>query len=142
MNIDTTDGRAESVRRVPRRPGNGAAVDRPSGIRINVMTADAAHLTAPCVAGTPGPGHDLKSAPMPELGEKLDYSQDGLSKADATRRLAHYGPNEIADHKTNPLLKFLSYFWGPIPWMIEIAVILSGAVGHWPSRPTMVGGAA
>ena len=47
-------------------------------------------------------------------------------------RLAQYGPNEIAEHKTNPLLKFLSYFWGPIPWMIEIAVILSGAVGHWP----------
>ena len=96
------------------------------------MTADAAHLTPPRAAGTPGPGHDLKSAPMLELGEKLDYSQDGLSKAEATRRLAHYGPNEIADHKTNPLLKFLSYFWGPIPWMIEIAVILSGAVGHWP----------
>jgi len=34
-----------------------------------------------------------------------------------------------ADH---PLLKFLSYFWGPIPWMIEAAVILSGAVQHWP----------
>ena len=46
--------------------------------------------------------------------------------------MAQYGPNEIAEHKTNPLLKFLSYFWGPIPWMIEIAVILSGAVGHWP----------
>jgi hypothetical protein len=28
-----------------------------------------------------------------------------------------------AEHKTNPLLKFLGYFWGPIPWMIEIAVI-------------------
>ena len=46
--------------------------------------------------------------------------------------MAQYGPNEIAEHKTNSLLKFLSYFWGPIPWMIEIAVILSGAVGHWP----------
>ena len=57
---------------------------------------------------------------------------DGLSKAEAHERLAQYGPNEIAEHKTNPLLKFLSYFWGPIPWMIEIAVILSGAVGHWP----------
>ncbi len=29
-------------------------------------------------------------------------------------------------------LKFLSYFWGPIPWMIEVAVILSGVVQHWP----------
>ncbi len=96
------------------------------------MTADAPHFTPPRSAGTPQPGHDLKSAPMPELEEELGYSPDGLSSAEATRRLAQYGPNEIADHKTNPLLKFLSYFWGPIPWMIEIAVILSGAVGHWP----------
>ena len=69
---------------------------------------------------------------MPELEKELGYSPDGLGTAEATRRLAQYGPNEIAEHKTNPLLKFLSYFWGPIPWMIEIAVILSGAVGHWP----------
>ena len=46
--------------------------------------------------------------------------------------MAQYGPNEIAEHKTNALLKFLTYFWGPIPWMIEIAVVLSGVVGHWP----------
>ncbi len=42
-----------------------------------------------------------------------------------------YGPNEIAEHAENPLLKFLGYFWGPIPWMIEAAVILSGVVRHW-----------
>ena len=34
--------------------------------------------------------------------------------------------------KANPLLKFLRYFWGPIPWMIEIAVVLSGVLKHWP----------
>jgi H+-transporting ATPase len=28
-------------------------------------------------------------------------------------------------------MKFLSYFWGPIPWMIEAAVIFSAAVGDW-----------
>jgi H+-transporting ATPase len=96
------------------------------------MTADAPHFAPPHSAGTPEPGHDLKSAPMPEVKEELDYCPDGLSSAEAARRLAHYGPNEIAEHKTNPLLKFLSYFWGPIPWMIEIAVVLSGVVGHWP----------
>ncbi len=37
-----------------------------------------------------------------------------------------YGPNEIEEKKTNPFLKFLCYFWGPIPWMIEVAVVLSG----------------
>src|ERR1700728_4976783 len=69
---------------------------------------------------------------MPEVEEELGYSPGGLSQAEAAKRLKQYGPNEIADHKTNPLLKFLRYFWGPIPWMIEIAVVLSGAVGHWP----------
>ena len=39
-----------------------------------------------------------------------------------------YGYNELPEEKTNPLLEFLSYFWGPIPWMIEGAVILSALV--------------
>jgi H+-transporting ATPase len=29
-------------------------------------------------------------------------------------------------------LKFLTYFWGPIPWMIEAVVILSAVARHWP----------
>ena len=45
---------------------------------------------------------------------------------------SQYGPNEIVEKKVNPLLKFLTYFWGPIPWMIEAAVILSGVLKHWP----------
>src|SRR5271154_3969312 len=42
------------------------------------------------------------------------------------------GSTRIEEKKTNELLKFLSYFWGPIPWMIEAAVILSAAARHWP----------
>ncbi len=75
---------------------------------------------------------DLKSLPMAEVEKKLGASSDGLSQAEAQKRLTQYGPNEIEEKKTNLLLKFLSYFWGPIPWMIEIAVILSGVVRHWP----------
>jgi H+-transporting ATPase len=75
---------------------------------------------------------DLKSLPLPEVEKRLGSSPDGLRQADAQKRLAQFGPNEIEEKKTNPFLKFLSYFWGPIPWMIEVAVILSGVVGHWP----------
>jgi len=75
---------------------------------------------------------DLKSLPLQELEKKMGSSPDGLSQAEAQRRLAQYGPNEIAEKKTNPFLKFLTYFWGPIPWMIEVAVILSALVRHWP----------
>ena len=84
----------------------------------------------------PGPapavGDDLKSLPLPEVGKRLGSSPDGLSQAEAQERLARYGPNEIEEKKENPLLKLLAYFWGPIPWMIEAAVILSGVLRHWP----------
>ena len=75
---------------------------------------------------------DLKSLPMPEVEKKLGSSPDGLSQAEAQKRLTQYGPNEIEEKKTNPFLKFLTYFWGPIPWMIEAAVILSAVARHWP----------
>ena len=74
---------------------------------------------------------DLKSLPMPELQAQLRSSPDGLSQAEAQKRLVQYGPNEIEEKRKNPFLKFLTYFWGPIPWMIEGAVILSGVVRHW-----------
>ncbi len=79
----------------------------------------------------PNAKDDLKSLPLPEVEKKLGSSPDGLSQAEAQKRLTQYGPNEIEEKKTNPFLKFLSYFWGPIPWMIEAAVILSGVVRHW-----------
>jgi H+-transporting ATPase len=80
----------------------------------------------------PNSKDDLKSLPMPELQAKLGSSPDGLSQAEAQKRLTQYGPNEIEERKTNPFLKFLTYFWGPIPWMIEAAVILSAVARHWP----------
>jgi H+-transporting ATPase len=79
----------------------------------------------------PAPKDDLKSLPMPELMKKLGASVDGLTQAEAQKRQAQYGPNQITEKKTNEFLKFLTYFWGPIPWMIEVAVILSALVQHW-----------
>jgi H+-transporting ATPase len=79
-----------------------------------------------------GAKDDLKTLPMAEVEKKLGSSPDGLTDAEAKKRLTQYGPNELIEKKTNLLLKFLSYFWGPIPWMIEVAVILSGVVRHWP----------
>jgi H+-transporting ATPase len=55
------------------------------------------------------PKDDLKSLSLPEVEKKLDSSPDGLSQAEAVKRLTQYGPNEIAEKKTNAVLKFLSY---------------------------------
>ena len=74
---------------------------------------------------------DLKSIPMADLLAKLQSSPKGLTQAEAAKRLTQDGPNALKVEKTNAFLKFLTYFWGPIPWMIEAAVILSGVVRHW-----------
>ena len=59
--------------------------------------------------------NDLKSLPIAELQNKLESSPDGLTQAEAKKRLTQYGPNEIEEKKTNSFLKFLTYFWGPFP---------------------------
>ena len=43
--------------------------------------------------------NDLKSLPMPEMLKRLDSSPDGLSQAEAQKRPAQYGPNEIKEQK-------------------------------------------
>jgi H+-transporting ATPase len=74
---------------------------------------------------------EFQKMPIEKLEDVLKASSEGLSQAEAKQRLDQYGYNEISEEKTNPYLKFLSYFWGPIPWMIEVAVILSALVQHW-----------
>lgn len=68
---------------------------------------------------------------LSQLEERLHCTIDGLTTADAQKRLSDTGYNELTEVETSVVLKFLSYFWGPIPWMIEIAAILSAAVQHW-----------
>ncbi|MGD8726140.1 MAG: plasma-membrane proton-efflux P-type ATPase [Gemmatimonadales bacterium] len=55
----------------------------------------------------------------------------GLASTEARRRLVKWGPNALEEKRTRPLAKLLSYFWGPIPWMIEVAAVLSIVVHHW-----------
>lgn len=76
--------------------------------------------------------NDLKDLSVTELIKRLNTSEDGLSQDQAQQRIEKYGYNEITEKETNPLLKFLAYFWGPIPIMIIIAAVLSAVLQHWP----------
>jgi H+-transporting ATPase len=69
--------------------------------------------------------------PLEDVLEQLGASRDGLSQEEAEQRLERFGPNELAEKTVHPILKLLSYFWGPIPWMIEAAALLSALVRHW-----------
>ena len=70
--------------------------------------------------------------------EKPDYGdlpagdlKTGLTSAEVQTRLARFGRNTIAEKRVSPVRKFLGYFWGPIPWMIEVAALLSAILRHW-----------
>ncbi|HEX9056964.1 MAG TPA: plasma-membrane proton-efflux P-type ATPase [Ktedonobacterales bacterium] len=63
----------------------------------------------------------------------------GLTTAEAQRRLERVGYNEVVQASVRPLPKLLSYFWGPIPWMIEAAVIVNGLVRNWPMFVLVLG---
>ena len=71
----------------------------------------------------PEPGSDKKDVVIP--------SSDGLTSGEVEQALQEHGYNEFVEKKTHPAMKFLLRFWGPIPWMIEAAAILSAVVHHW-----------
>ena len=74
---------------------------------------------------------DLKKLSIQELFKKFSSTEAGISDTSVNERFKQYGYNEISEKKVNPILKFLSYFWGPIPWMIEVAAVLSAIINHW-----------
>jgi len=55
----------------------------------------------------------------------------GLGSAEAAGLLERLGPNEIPEERRSLLLEIGARFWGPIPWMIEAAVVLTALVGRW-----------
>jgi H+-transporting ATPase len=86
------------------------------------------HAVEPPVSnGAPGVGRSTQDI-LRDL--KSDPTQ-GLSAEEAARRLTQYGENALREAHLSPVRKLLSYFWGPIPWMIEVAALLSAAVRHW-----------
>lgn len=55
----------------------------------------------------------------------------GLTPQEVAERVERFGLNELPEKKTNPILKFLSYFTGPIAYLIEIACIIAAIVEDW-----------
>ncbi len=55
----------------------------------------------------------------------------GLSSEEVKERLKKYGYNEIKEKEESWAHRLFRRFWGPIPWMIEIAAILSAIAKRW-----------
>ncbi len=66
------------------------------------------------------------SAPQTSAAE----TPAGLTTAEAERRLAEYGPNEIPERHPNPVIVLLRKLWGPIPWMLEATIAIQILLGR------------
>jgi H+-transporting ATPase len=79
---------------------------------------------------------DLEHMPVAQVLAHFAVKPDrGLSSAEATQRLARYGPNA----KWSLAAKLLGHFTGPIAYMIEAAAIISAVVGHWDDFAIIAG---
>jgi H+-transporting ATPase len=58
-------------------------------------------------------------------------TEKGLNEAEAQRRLQQYGPNAIIEKQQRIWLLFLQKFWDPVPWMLEVTLILEMILGKW-----------
>ncbi|MEY2340711.1 plasma-membrane proton-efflux P-type ATPase [Acidithiobacillus sp. IBUN Pt1247-S3] len=65
--------------------------------------------------------------------QALESSEKGLRADQAMQRLQQYGSNALEEKEMPLWRRLVSYFWAPIPWMIEVAALLSAINGDWKS---------
>ncbi|EGC39383.1 P-type ATPase [Dictyostelium purpureum] len=69
--------------------------------------------------------------PLDNIFEELKVNANGLTKAEAQKRMEEVGPNAIPDVKRYPILEFLYFMWNPLSWTMEVAAIVSIALLDW-----------
>ncbi len=75
---------------------------------------------------------NFQSKNYEEILKELNTNKEkGLSENEAKERIKKYGLNEIPEKDETFFHRVIRRFWGPIPWMIEIAAILSASVQKW-----------
>ena len=70
--------------------------------------------------------------PKPQLTEiaQLPEAPRGLTSSEAAGRLRASGPNAVPEERPRPWVAFAKKFWGPVPWMLEVSLILEAVLGH------------
>jgi H+-transporting ATPase len=61
----------------------------------------------------------------------LKTSLNGLTSSEVQQRLQIYGLNEVAEKKINSVVEFLLRYWGPMSWLLELAIVLSIVLKHY-----------
>ncbi|KAE8355790.1 E1-E2 ATPase-domain-containing protein [Aspergillus coremiiformis] len=81
---------------------------------------------------------DQDGAQFPDDWLLTDIHQ-GLSSGEVTNRRRRAGWNELVSEKENPIAKILSYFRGPILYVMELAVLLAAGLDDWIDFGVIIG---
>ena len=73
---------------------------------------------SPVPAGTPA-GRQVPGQP----------AAGGLSSGEAAARLVRYGANTVPEEHPHLVRALLGKLWGPVPWLLEAAIVLEAAAG-------------
>jgi H+-transporting ATPase len=74
---------------------------------------------------------DFADVTIEDSYSALSSSTNGLSEDEAKRRISESGYNELSEKRKNPFVDFLSRYWGPMPWLLELTMALSFIIGHY-----------
>ncbi|KDQ07298.1 hypothetical protein BOTBODRAFT_38916 [Botryobasidium botryosum FD-172 SS1] len=78
---------------------------------------------------------DLETIVIDDVFQLLQCSEEGLSGAEAARRLELFGPNKLEAEEQNPFLQFLSFMWNPLSWVMEGAALVAIVLSNGEHRP-------
>jgi H+-transporting ATPase len=90
-------------------------------------------------AASAGSAATLGPSAVAATFQKLGSASTGLSAAEAAARLKRDGRNAIETHTESRWRKLAGYFWGPLPWLIEAAAVISALRGDWPDFGVVTG---
>ncbi len=65
------------------------------------------------------------------IGDVANPADGGLKSVEAAARLQQFGPNAIPEERPHPVGALLKKFWGVVPWMLELALIIDLFLGKW-----------
>eukprot|EP00850_Spirogloea_muscicola_P002181 SM000008S22270 [mRNA] locus=s8:700002:707007:- [translate_table: standard] len=78
---------------------------------------------------------DLEHAPMDEVWDQLKTSPQGLTSQEAEERINIFGQNKLEEKHQSAFLKFLSFLWNPLSWVMEMAALVAIVVANGQGLP-------
>ncbi|KAG0145691.1 hypothetical protein CROQUDRAFT_45420 [Cronartium quercuum f. sp. fusiforme G11] len=78
---------------------------------------------------------DLEQVELDDVWTLLQCNEEGLTSAEALRRIEIFGPNKLETKEVNAFLQFLGFMWNPLSWVMEAAAIVAIALANGQGQP-------